>query len=113
MAVEEGLETGSDDETLDCAFLTTGNLLLTSEAGAGATVRSVFLGSVIAGVSPVFVLTRGPKLILDAKVFFAGRDQAGSDVLLKVLWGFFVAVLAVPLNALPDVSFLEFCGAFR
>lgn len=102
-ATEELLETGSDDKTLDWTLLATAEVVLVSAALAEVCVRFdiVLLGLITAGVSPVFVLTMGPRLILAVNVF-TGQDQAVFDLLLKVLFVFFTAVCFSMVEALPE-----------
>lgn len=55
-----------------------------------------------AGMSPVFVLTRGPRLIL-APTVFIGHDQGAFELLLNLLFDFVTAVQFAFEDALPKV----------
>lgn len=69
-------------------------------------------------MSPVFVLTIGPRLILTLIVFI-GLDQATFELLLNLLFDFVAAVRAAFAEALPEdcISgfgcFLRWLAEFR
>ena len=104
-AMEDLLETKTDEQVLDCTWLATEVeevvvLLLPAVAEVCIKFR-LFLGWGTAGMSPVFVWTIGPRLSLALSVF-TGPVQVALEVQLNLLFEFVTFLWTAFEKALPE-----------